>query len=204
MKPRTVLLILGIAAIVVSCIPSLYPLYREKDLLVNEKLVGTFNTGENEYWEIRHLGPEMVKGLEGDWKNYRSGYTYKLSVTEESSTEEFALHLLKLGGDLYLDFFPVGYEIHPDFLAMHLAPSHIFARVEVYDPYLVVHFFDIDWLEDLIKENRIKISYVELEDRYLLTAKTEELQKFILKFANDSTTFMEADTLLRMQLAEQY
>ncbi len=204
MKARTFLLILGITAIVVSCIPSLYPLYREKDLLLDEKLEGTFNSGENEYWKIRHLDSGETGDLQGDWKSYRSGYTYRLSVTEEGVTEDFALHLLKLGQHQYLDFFPVGYDIRPDFLEMHLAPSHIFARVEIKDECLVVHFFDPDWLEDLIDKERIRISYVELPDRYLLTAKTEDLQKFILKFANDSTTFMEADTLPRMQLAHNY
>ena len=59
----------------------------------------------------------------------------------------------------------------------------------------------MDWLEELIEANRIKISYVELKERYLLTAKTEELQKFITKFANDSTTFIEADTLMRQDLS---
>jgi hypothetical protein len=34
-----------------------------------------------------------------------------------------------------------------------------------------------------------------------LTASTEELQKFITKFANDSTTFIEADTLFRQDLS---
>jgi hypothetical protein len=84
---------------------------------------------------------------------------------------------------------------------MHLVPTHIFAKVELTDQYLILHFFDIEWLEKLIETNRIKISYVELEDRYLLTAKTEELQKFITKFANDSTTFIEPDTLIRQEMS---
>jgi hypothetical protein len=59
----------------------------------------------------------------------------------------------------------------------------------------------MEWLEELIESNRIKISYFELEERFLLTARTEELQKFITKFANDSTTFIEADTLMRQDLS---
>ena len=84
---------------------------------------------------------------------------------------------------------------------MHLVPAHIFAKAEITDQSLIIHFFDLEWLEDLIESNRIKISYVELNTRYLLTAKTEELQKFITKFANDSTTFLEPDTLLRQDLS---
>ena len=200
MKIRTVLFILGLAGIVVSCIPTLYPLYRDKDLLIDNKLEGLFETGENEYWKIRRLDPDFEK-LTGDWKQYNSGYTYKLSVREEDKMEEFALHLLELGDDLYLDFFPVDYDIRHDFLDMHLVPAHIFAKAELTDQALILHFFDMEWLEDLIDSRKIKISHVETQDRYLLTAKTEELQKFITKFANDSTTFIEADTLIRQDLS---
>ena len=200
MKIRTVLFILGLAGIVVSCIPTLYPLYRDKDLLIDNKLEGLFETGENEYWKIRRLDPDFEK-LTGDWKQYNSGYTYKLSVREEDKMEEFALHLLELGDDLYLDFFPVDYDIRHGFLDMHLVPAHIFVKAELTDRALILHFFDMEWLQDLIDSRKIKISHVETQDRYLLTAKTEELQKFITKFANDSTTFIEADTLIRQDLS---
>ena len=46
MKIRIILFILGLAGIVVSCIPSLYPLYRDKDLLIDNKLEGLYETGE--------------------------------------------------------------------------------------------------------------------------------------------------------------
>ncbi len=200
MKIRTVLFIVGLTGIVVSCIPSLYPLYRTKDLLIDKRLDGLYETDDNEYWNIRRLDPKFEKNFSDGWKHYNSGYTYKLTVREDDELEDFALHLLKLGEDLYMDFFPVDYEIRHGFLDMHLVPTHIFAKAEITDRYLILHFFDLDWLEDLIETNRIKISYVELNDRYLLTAKTEELQKFITKFANDSTTFIEPDTLVRKQL----
>ena len=197
-KPGIILLMLGIMGAVFSCIPSLYPLYRDKDLVIDEKLEGVFGYEDDEdYWKIEHLEKDNVVGQESGWKYYKSGYTYRLSVMEEGELEEFALHMLYLGEDMYLDFFPVDYRIRPDFLELHLAPTHIFAKAEISEERLVLHFFDIDWLENLIDQNRIKISHLELEDRYLLTAKTEELQQFIMKFSNDSTTFIDADTLPR-------
>jgi hypothetical protein len=189
----------GLAGIIASCIPSLYPLYRQKDLLIDDRLEGLYETDEDDYWKIRRLDPDFEK-LKGDWRQYSTGYSYKLSVREDEELEEFALHLLKLGEDLYLDFFPVDYDIRHGFLDMHMVPTHIFAKVELTDKAMIIHFFDIEWLEDLIEEKRIKISHVELQDRYLLSAKTEELQKFITKFANDSTTFIESDTLWRQDV----
>jgi hypothetical protein len=200
MKINTILLLAGLAGIVVSCIPSLYPLYRTRDLVIDDRLEGLYETGENESWKIRRLAPDKEKLPEG-WERYRTGYTYRLSVREEANVEEFALHMLMLGDDVYLDFFPVNYKIRHGFLDMHLVPTHIFARAEVTGDALILNFFDMEWLEDLIESKKIKISHVETQDRYVLTAKTEELQKFIHKFANDSTTFMEADTLLRQPLS---
>lgn len=201
MKIRTILIILGFTVFVISCIPSLYPLYRSKDLLKDDRLNGFYETGEDEYWKIRRLDPEIEKKFPDEWKQYNSGFTYRLTVREDGATADFALHLLKLGEDLYLDFFPVDYQIRHGFLDMHLVPAHIFAKAELTDQALILHFFDMEWLEELIESNRIKISYVELNYRKLLTAKTEELQKFITKFANDSTTFIEADTLMRLELS---
>jgi hypothetical protein len=201
MKLRTVLFIMGLTLIVISCIPSLYPLYRISDLLIDDRLEGVFGADDNEYWKIRRLDPEFEKNIPDAWKQYDSGYTYKLTVCEKSGAmQDFAMHLLRLRKDLYVDFFPVDYNIKHEFLAMHLVPAHIFAKAEITDKYLVLHYFDMDWLEDLIKTNRIKISYVEVGDRYVLTAQTEELQKFITKFANDSTTFIEPDTLRRQNV----
>ncbi len=144
MKPKTVLLILALTGMVISCIPSLYPLYREKDLLLDKELPGVYEGDDDDFWEIRHLDAGAAGGLKGDWKHYKSGYTYRLSVVEDGVKEEFALHLLELGGYRYLDFLPVGYEIRPEFLAMHLAPAHIFARAEISEDYLILHFFDMD------------------------------------------------------------
>jgi hypothetical protein len=200
MKIRTILLILGLTGIVVSCIPSLYPLYRTRDLVIDDRLEGLYETGENEYWKIRRLDPDFEK-LPGGWERYGSGYTYRLSVSEEENVEEFALHMLTLGDDVYLDFFPVNYHIRHGFLDMHLVPTHTFAKAEVTGDALILHFFDMEWLEDLIESKKIKISHVETRDRYVLTARTEELQKFITKFANDSTTFFEVDTLPRQPLS---
>jgi len=72
MKIRTVLLILGHAGILVSCIPSLYPLYRVKDLLLDENLEGLYETDDNEYWKIRKFDPDNAQIFPDGWKKYNS------------------------------------------------------------------------------------------------------------------------------------
>jgi hypothetical protein len=197
MKTRTVLLIMLLTALAVSCIPSLYPLYEQKDLLVDERLDGIFYSDNDEYWQIELLDPEWERKFSDNWDMYNSGKTYKLVVREDELVQDFALHLLKIGDDHYMDFYPVDFEIPDKLLRHQLIPAHTFVKAEISDEYLVIHFFDNDWLEELFEQKKIKLSHTELNERYLLTAKTNELQKFIGKYANDSTTFFEADTLFR-------
>jgi len=188
---------MALTAVAVSCIPSLYPLYQPKDLILDEDMEGVFWSDEDEYWQIELLDPEWEGQFSEDWDRYTSGKTYKLVVREDELVQDFALHLLKLGDDHYLDFYPVNFDIDNKLLQQQLAPAHTFAKAEISDEFLVLHFFDNDWLEELFENKQIKLSHTELSDRYLLTAKTTDLQKFIRKFANDNTTFLEADTLIR-------
>ena len=56
---------------------------------------------------------------------------------------------------------------------------------------------DNEWLEEMIDEKKVNIAHVRLEDRIILTAPTEELQKFVLKYAEDTDAFPELDELHR-------
>lgn len=162
MKPKTVFLIIALAALVVSCIPSLYPLYKPGDLLLNYNLEGIFRSGGEDYWEIEKLDPAWEQKFGDAWKNYQSGYTYKLTVREKNNVQDFAMHLLQLDGQYFLDFFPVDYDIPNKLLREQLVPAHIFAKAEINDSYLVLYFFDNDWLKGLFEKGQIRISHVEL------------------------------------------
>jgi hypothetical protein len=57
-----------------------------------------------------------------------------------------------------------------------------------------IKWFNEEWLGSLFEQNRIKISHEtvknesgkETDNFYLLTASTDELQKFILKYGKDA------------------
>ncbi len=204
MKTRTVLLILILALMVVSCIPSLYPLYREKDLVLDERLIGKWDMEGGDYWEFEKLDLEKEKGLLSisEWNKYESGKTYKLIAVEISDEDtlkqEFAVHMTQLDDKHYLDFYPVDYEVAHDFLGWHLVPAHIFVKIEFIKQGMVISYFDPDFLEDLIEQNKIKISHTELDYRILLTAQTKELQKFVMKYTDEPEAFGEHDTICRM------
>jgi hypothetical protein len=200
MKTRTIVIILVLMIVGVSCIPSLYPLYRKKDLLFDERLVGKFDVYDG-FWifDILDLNDPLDQGVW--WERFKSGKTYRLTVFEGDKEAKFAVHLIMLKNNYYLDFFPVTYSIEHSTLDAHLFPAHIFAKLEFAGDDLVIHWFDGEFLNDLIDSNKIKISYKELGHTLLLTAKTDEIQNFVKKYGDDPRAYVEAedpDTLYRM------
>ena len=200
MKTRTVILIMLLIAGGVSCIPSLYPLYREKDLLYDGRLAGKFDL-DGDRWEFDSLdlGSPMDQG--DWWGRFESGKTYRLTAFDDEEVARFAVHLIRLNSNYYLDFFPVTYHIEHSALDAHLFPAHIFAKLEFQEDDLVVYWFDGEFLVDLIDSNKIRISYEELENTILLTARTDELQNFVKKYGDDPRAYVDAedpDTLYRI------
>lgn len=208
MKPGTLISLITMALFLSACaLSSLFPLYTEKDLRTDDDLIGKWLTdydGQKEYWVIEKLDTANNKGgflgSPGAWSNYNTGKTYRLVSVEDTIEQEFALHLLELNGIQYLDFYPVNVEVNHGFLAWHMVPTHIFGKVEIKKNQLVLHFFDSDYFVKMIEQDKIRISHVELNGRQLITAETDELQKFIKKYANRSEVFQKPDTLPRLPI----
>lgn len=204
MKTRLILTVMILIILAVSCIPSLYPLYREKDLIFDERLLGIFSTEglavKGDTWEFEKLDWQAESRTEKNWNQFKSGKTYKLTDTEDEKKAEFAVHLLKLGKNYYLDFFPVKYNIENYMLDMQLMPAHIFGKIEFVNNNIVMHWFDGEFLTNLIDSNKIKIPHKMLENSILLTANTEELQKFVRKYGDNPGAFLneDPDTMYRI------
>jgi hypothetical protein len=194
MKTRAFLVTLILIILAVSCIPSLYPLYRDKDLLFDTRLLGLFNTEGNmigdiggDTWEFDRLDWQTENKSGNEWNQFRSGKTYKLIALEDEKRAEFAVHLIKLGKNYYLDFFPVKYNIPHVMLDMQLMPAHIFGKIEFVNNNIVMNWFDGDFLTNMIDSNKI------MDDNILLTANTEELQKFVRKYGDNPRAFLDQD-----------
>jgi hypothetical protein len=204
MKTRVILTVVILVILAVSCIPSLYPLYREKDLIFDSRLIGLFSTEglavKGDTWEFEKLDWQTESRIENNWNQFQSGKTYKMTDTEDGKKAEFAVHLLKLGKNYYLDFFPVQYNIENVMLEMQLMPAHIFGKIEFVNNNIVMHWFDGEFLTNLIDSNMIKIPHKMLENSILLTANTEELQKFVRKYGDNPGAFLneDPDTMYRI------
>ncbi|MCK4855986.1 MAG: hypothetical protein KAT31_17020, partial [Bacteroidales bacterium] len=85
MKTVTVILIVMLAALATSCIPSLFPLYNEEDLVTDDRIVGTWDAGENDTWVIERLDYTPSNVFFGsEWSEPEEKKSYKLEVIEVS------------------------------------------------------------------------------------------------------------------------
>lgn len=209
MKPRTIISLIIMGMLVSSCVlSSLFPLYTEKDLRTDDGLIGKWQVGEENgekyYWIIEKLDTVNTgggfMGTTGEWSEYNTGKTYRLVAVQDTIEQEFALHLLELDGIRYLDLYPVNVEVGHGFLAWHMVPTHIFGKVEINENQLITHFFDQDFFVKLIEQNKIRISHIDMNGRQLVTAETDELQKFAKKYADQSQAFQKPDTLPRLPI----
>jgi len=189
--------ILTIILIVNSCIPSLHPLYHDEDRILMDKILGSWvdknSPDEHHYFEV----------------NPDDSLSYLLHFTENNNNNNsleglatclIEVNLVKFGDHYFADFYPGDNEVFDkmnDMLRLHLIGVHTFAKLEISQDTFIIHRFDPGWIEKLIDENRIRISYEWLDDQAILTASTEELQKFVIKYADDPDAFVDPEILIR-------
>lgn len=189
MKAKNLIISLILILFFSGCVVySFYPLYTEEDLFSNEILTGNWIDGDGGTWNFEHAyyGKKLPENIDST--------SYVLTVTEKDSlNSKYSVHIIKLGGHYFLDFYLEEF-LEKNELGLadfHIVPVHTFAKLSFSANELHINWFDQDWLEDLIKENKIRIHHENNGDYILLTAKPKELQKFVTKYVNSEEAFKD-------------
>jgi hypothetical protein len=176
-----------LAVVLGGCVPSLHPLYTDKDVVFEEKLLGSWEDGES-IWKFD-------RGTDAN--------SYDLTVVTDGNDGRFIANLVKLNGTMFLDLYPGPVEIKAnDFYKAHLLAAHTFIKVEHFDPNLSMRMMDPEKLEKLIESKPDIIKHELVEKRIILTASTAHLQAFIKKYQNDPNVFGEPSIMKRIIVNE--
>ncbi len=196
-RSKLTILILALTAMSSCLVSSLHPFYKQKDKKFDTTMVGYWMDGDSCIWTIQ---PNMK--FNGFMQPEVHDSSYTITYYEDVNTKSIlTTTLFQLNGVDYVDFTPDPNEDHStsDMTAFHHVPVHTLARVQYCKDSILLYWYGDIWLSELFEENRIRIKHETLEgfeyDRQLLTASTDELQKFIKKYANDPKTSEEIEQI---------
>jgi hypothetical protein len=166
---------------------SVYPFYTPKDLMVDPGLAGRWVKAKatNESWQFSDSG----------------GKCYMLTTVDTESTNGLEAHLFRLKQYQFLDLLTTNRD-------QFQMPVHLIAKAKRTEDSLSLQFLDYDWLTGLLTTNPAVLSHLVVPEKpgdtnggmLFLTAETKELQKFLLKHAEDTNAF-GADSVVELQRA---
>jgi hypothetical protein len=184
------LLVLGAAIFLKGCgIFSLHPLYTEEDVVFLPELIGTWKSPESQNDDF------FVFNQYADNK-------YHFQMIDEGDTIDYELHLLKLGRYYYMDYYPLDEEYMIEQMFRNYIPVHTFSRIDFTDEGISIIEFDQERLSDLFKQNRIRLAHEKMpdidDDMIVITAQTQDIQKFIIKYSDDEQVFDSPEPLVKI------
>jgi hypothetical protein len=211
MKTRIIVTGLLATIFISSCtVLSFYPLYTEKELIRDDRIIGKWQSLNNKdvfptsmsktqidtmIWEISYQNKIWKKELNNPFdrgsEQIPNKFTYTLHIYDKTAPEnnaEFHLHIVKLEDKVFIDLFPEEWQKNNTILAVHLMSVHTFAKIEIGNK-LEINWFNAELLQTLLDKNKIRIKHENNGVYSLLTAKPEELQKFVIKYANEDKAF---------------
>jgi hypothetical protein len=204
MKAKSILFVAFMSLFLSSCyVKSLHPFYKENNLYFDKKLIGIWTDKDSSQYTVKQIYVSFGEGEQK--KEYRNdGYVVSVEPKELKSNppfgalKKFDVFLFKLNEQIYADF---SQSLFPGFSfdEYDIIRGHSLARVVLSDNEIQFNFFNGEWLANLIETNKIRISHefveypkpvsLKYKGEYILTASTDDLQKFILKYGNDPKAF---------------
>ncbi|RMG87319.1 MAG: hypothetical protein D6714_02635 [Bacteroidetes bacterium] len=206
MKKLVVFLALGLIWMQ-GCIPSIHPIYTADTLVSFDQLVGEWSD---------YSDPETPTEPADKWyfeKADDKALTLIQVSGESGVAAQFSVHVIQLGDMYFIDFYPETpspkYQSRFNFQCsennrngldqLHWFPGHLFGRLILNDDELKVRFLDPDFLKNQDPARQPVLAYEAENDDMIITASTEALQAFLLRYGADEAVFDSETTLQRQR-----
>lgn len=193
---RKIVFLLALMILFSSCIvKSIQPFYTKATLSYNKELVGDYVDSKKASWSIYSFEEEwnaenedqtkLMKEDQDAFDRYKNGYVIKYIKKESESF--FIAMPFKVDEHLFLDFTPFEYEddgLNP-LVAQHLLKTHSVAKVDLNsDGSLKLSWLSEEVIKPLFNENKIRLKHEKtgIDEDLVLTASSEELHSFLIKF----------------------
>jgi len=206
---KKVSIILGFTFLIIflsGCLTTLHPIFTEKDLAYDPKLIGTWKT-ENQDNKgqvvITNLASESSVELPGNISSIKQkGYFISYQNGPGETSKRYIAFLARIGKHLYFDYYPADRkedEKIDEFFGAHLVKMHTSYRVEILnDRSFELSQLDESYVTKLIDEKKIRISHeTDADDNTVITASTQELQQYLLKYGDEPSAYRSDKTIFK-------
>ena len=181
-----------------GCLSTFFPIFHEKDAFFNSNLLGTWKYNEDKhdhFMEFRKIPEYRKKELTPTiTKISDKGYLVTKMDSLENPTDQSFVFLVSVGKNNYLDFYPAELPSQKNingFFKDHFIKIHTSYKIEFKDnDHFEMKRFDKSFLDDLISNNKINIRHEFIEGNNVITANTDDLQKFIIQYSDNPKMFM--------------
>lgn len=167
-----------------GCVPSLNPLYTEKDLIFDHSLIGIWTEdGTGESWAFSNCDE----------------LSYTLVHTDVGGKKgKFDARLVKVADKTFLDITPADPQFtQNDFYRGHFFSTHTFVYIVQKGPTVKVAILEPKWLKEVLAENPNAIRHERIQGEIVLASSPEETQKFLLANLNTREAFSQPIELKR-------
>jgi hypothetical protein len=194
MKTKLIALAVGAAAVILTGCwqKSVHPFYTDKDVFFEEKLLG----------EWREVGKEEGEGTTWTISKGESPKAYSIKIADKETKLECDGHLFKLADTQFLDL----YSRNRSVLDM---PAHTLFRVRELEKTFKLQLLSLGWMKDRLQLHPKEISHVLSSDpehpdeadkgEFVLTASTEQLQKYVKEHMNEGGFWEEPGELKKIK-----
>ena len=205
---KKISIIVGFAFLLIflsSCLNTLHPIFTEKDLAYDPKLIGTWNTersGNKEKVVISNLATENSVELPGNISTIKQKGYFITWQDENGDTKQYIAFLARIGKHLYFDYYPAAKKEDrklDEFFGIHFVRMHTSYRVEfLNDGNFELSQLDGSYVKSLIDEKKIRISHeTDAEGDITITASTKELQQYLLKYGDEPSAYENDKTIFK-------
>jgi len=184
--------------ILTGCLTTLFPIFNVSDVFFNSTLIGSWKCKEDNkerFIEFKKIPDDRKKELTEEINKISDkGYLVSRMDSTGSVLSQCFVFLARIGKNYYLDFYPAELPSQKSvnsFYKDHFIKVHASYRIDFKDKdHFDMKRLDGDFLDKLISSNKINIRHEVVDGNIVITAPTDELQKFIIQYSDNPKAFV--------------
>lgn len=126
--------------------------------------------------------------------------SYLMEVKNGDGLFRYEMVITKIGEDYFMDIYPSDEDASlANVSSMVWFPVHSFMKMEMKNGQLLLSSFNLKKMKRLFESNLVRMRHEIVDGSVLLTAKTDEIRKFLERYSNDETVFESTEVYSKVE-----